>query len=119
RITEEQGRVDEVRLGRLGGVPSRCDHELVRRSPGRRGNDGDVTSECDLEAIVVQHLTDTALALLEPWQLLLHGRRRLAQPEELRVAVRKARGCYTGLVERAGDVRDLLGLRRLPARVQG
>ena len=66
RVAKEEGRVDEVLLARLGGVPARCDQELVGGAAGRRGERDDVSSERDLEALFAQDVADAAPALFEP-----------------------------------------------------
>ena len=120
RIASRRRRAASTRSSSLGSAACRLGaiSELVGGAAGRRGERDDVSSKRDLEVLFPQDVADAAPPRFEPGQLLEHGRRRLAQPEELRVAVRQARAGDAALVEHDLDVREPFGRRSLAARVQ-
>ena len=121
RIASRRRRAASTRSSSLGSAA--CRLGAITSSYGARpaGAASAVTSPRSAisRPSCAENVADAASALLEPGQLLEHGRRRLAEPEELRVAVRKARACGAALVEHDLDVGEPFGLRSLAARVQG
>ena len=111
RIASRRRRAASTRSSSLGSAACRlrCEHELVGARPAWRGGARRRLLEARSRGALPQDVADAAPPRFEPGQLLEHGRRRLAQPEELRVAVRQARAGDAALVEHDLDVREPFG----------